>query len=147
MNISKMTGLEIMQAFAAGFVPPPTITRIIPMQPELVELNKVVFSTKANENHLNPMGGVHGGFAATVLDSVTGCATHTALAAGEGYGTIELSVKMCRPIPKHKALIAEGRVINKSRSLVISEGDIKDEEGNLYAHATATCMIIQAQKA
>ena len=146
MNISTMTGLEIMQAFAAGHFPAPSITKTIPMQMSAIDLNRVVFIATANENHLNPMGGVHGGFAATVLDSVTGCATHTALAAGEGYGTIELSVKMCRPIPKHKALIAEGRVINKSRSLVISEGDIKDEEGNLYAHATATCMIIPANR-
>lgn len=146
MNISTMTGLEIMQAFADGHFPAPSITKTIPMQMSKIELNRVVFIATANEHHLNPMGGVHGGFAATVLDSVTGCATHTALGVGEGYGTIELSIKMCRPIPRYKSLIAEGRVINKSRSLVISEGDIKDEEGNLYAHATATCMIIQAQK-
>ena len=59
---------------------------------------------KADERHLNPLGGVHGGFAATVLDSVTGCAVHSMLEAGAGYGTIDLNIKMCRPIPKTKRI-------------------------------------------
>lgn len=143
MNIQTMTGLEIMQAFAAGHFPAPSITKTIPMDMASIELGKVVFLATANHTHLNPMGGVHGGFAATVLDSVTGCASHTVLAAGEGYGTIELNVKMCKPIPKDKTLRAEGRVINKSRSLIISEGAIRDDNGTLYAHATATCMIVR----
>jgi uncharacterized protein (TIGR00369 family) len=144
MNPHKMTGLQIMQAFAQGLFPAPGIAKTIPMTVESAELNRVVFRATANQTHTNPLGGVHGGFAATVLDSVTGCATHTALDIGEGYGTIELSIKMCRPIPFDTPLRAEGRVINKSRSLVISEGDIRDDHGNLYAHATATCMILRA---
>ncbi|KCX23124.1 PaaI family thioesterase, partial [Acinetobacter baumannii] len=92
---------------------------------------------------LNPLGGVHGGFAATVLDSVTGCAVHTMLPAGVGYGTIDLNVKMCRPLPQNQVLIATGKVINLSKNLGISEGKITDEEGKLYAYATATCMIIR----
>ncbi|EXV41882.1 PaaI family thioesterase, partial [Acinetobacter baumannii] len=90
-----------------------------------------------------PLGGVHGGFAATVLDSVTGCAVHTMLPAGVGYGTIDLNVKMCRPLPQNQVLIATGKVINLSKNLGISEGKITDEEGKLYAYATATCMIIR----
>ncbi|EPJ4856766.1 PaaI family thioesterase, partial [Acinetobacter baumannii] len=89
------------------------------------------------------LGGVHGGFAATVLDSVTGCAVHTMLPAGVGYGTIDLNVKMCRPLPQNQVLIATGKVINLSKNLGISEGKITDEEGKLYAYATATCMIIR----
>ncbi|MFI7983472.1 PaaI family thioesterase, partial [Acinetobacter baumannii] len=84
-----------------------------------------------------------GGFAATVLDSVTGCAVHTMLPAGVGYGTIDLNVKMCRPLPQNQVLIATGKVINLSKNLGISEGKITDEEGKLYAYATATCMIIR----
>ncbi|WP_141102346.1 PaaI family thioesterase, partial [Acinetobacter baumannii] len=82
-------------------------------------------------------------FAATVLDSVTGCAVHTMLPAGVGYGTIDLNVKMCRPLPQNQVLIATGKVINLSKNLGISEGKITDEEGKLYAYATATCMIIR----
>jgi uncharacterized protein (TIGR00369 family) len=143
MNIQEMTGLEIMQALIQGLIPAPSISKTIPMEPELVEFNRVVFKATPNHNHANPMGGVHGGFAATVLDTVTGCATHTALAAGESYGTIELGVKMCKPLPFNVTLHAEGRVINKSRSLVISEGEIRDDAGVLYAYGTATCMILR----
>lgn len=143
MNPKEMTGLQIMQAFAQGVFPKPGIAKTVPMEVDTVELNRVVFNVTANETHTNPLGGVHGGFAATVLDSVTGCATHTALGAGEGYGTIELNVKMCKPIPFNKELRAEGRVINVSSRLVISEGFIRDENDVLYAHGTATCMILR----
>lgn len=68
---------------------------------------------------------------------------HTVLAAGEGYGTTDLAIKMCRPMPFNKKLIAEGKVINVGKNLVISEGYLRDEEGKLYAHATATNMIIR----
>ena len=143
MNPLEMTGLEMMQAFAQGLVPEPGIAKTMPMKPLEVEHGRIVFSAIADERHTNPLGGVHGGFAATVLDSVTGCATHTVLAVGEGYGTTDLNVKMCRPLPFNKQLIAEGKMINAGRNLVISEGYIRDEDGKLYAHATATNMIIR----
>lgn len=142
MNPKEMTGLEIMQAFAEGLFPAPGIAKTMPMTPAEVEHGRVVFIATADASHANPLGGVHGGFAATVLDSVTGCATHTVLPAGVGYGTTDLSIKMCRPIPFNTKLFAEGRVINAGRSLVISEGYIRDESGKMYAHATATNMIV-----
>lgn len=108
-----------------------------------VSEGSIHFKVQADSRHLNPLGGVHGGFAATVLDSVTGCAVHTLLEAGIGYGTIDLNIKMCRPIPKNKELLAVGTVLNMSKNLGISEGKITDEDGKLYAHATATCMIIR----
>jgi len=77
------------------------------------------------------------------MDSITGCAVHTVLEPGVGYGTIDLNVKMLRAIPKNVPLIAEGKVIHISRSLGISEGTLKDTEGNIYAFATATCMILR----
>lgn len=143
MNPKEMTGLEMMTAFNQGLFPTPGIAKTIPMQPAEVEYGRVVFTAIADASHTNPLGGVHGGFAATVLDSVTGCAAHTVLAAGEGYGTTDLNIKMCRPIPFNTKMIAEGKVINVGRNLVISEGYIRDEAGKLYAHATATNMIIR----
>lgn len=144
MNPLNMTGLEIMQAFQKGLVPAPGISKTMGME-EVgdVEYGRIVFMAIADERHSNPLGGVHGGFAATILDSVTGCATHTVLAAGEGYGTTDLAIKMCRPMPFNKKLIAEGKVINVGKNLVISEGYLRDEDGKLYAHATATNMIIR----
>lgn len=142
-SLKELTGLELMQGIVDGVFPMPSIAVTIPMKAMEVENGRIVFEATADDRHLNPLGGVHGGFAATVLDSVTGCATHSTLAAAVGYGTVDLNVKMVRPVPKNTPLIAEGRVLNSSRSLVISEGTIKDAAGKLYAHATATCMIIQ----
>jgi len=143
MNLQTMNGLEIMQALCKGSISEPAISRTIPMKPLEVEFGLVVIEAQADERHINPLGGVHGGFAATVLDSATGCATHTVLSVGESYGTTDLNIKMCRPMPLKKRLIAEGKVINVSKNLVISEGYLRDEEGKLYAHATATNMIIR----
>ncbi|GAC1371244.1 MAG: PaaI family thioesterase [Aquirhabdus sp.] len=143
MNPKEMTGLALMQAFAQGHFPRPAISNTIPMDIIEVEQGRVLFHATANQTHTNPLGGVHGGFAATVLDSVTGCATHTVLATGEGYGTTDLNIKMCRPVPFNKTLIAEGKVINVGRNLVISEGYLRDEDNKIYAFATATCMIVR----
>ncbi|KAB0626683.1 PaaI family thioesterase [Acinetobacter gandensis] len=144
MNIKEMTGLEILKAMMQGQIPPASISEIIPMQPKKIEQGNVEFVVKADQRHLNPLGGVHGGFAATVLDTVTGCVVHSALEAGIGYGTIDLNIKMCRPIPKNQDLTAIGHLINISKNLAISEGRIMDSNGKIYAHATATCMIIRA---
>jgi uncharacterized protein (TIGR00369 family) len=144
MSIENMTGLEIMQAMGSGEIPLASIAKTIPMKVLSAEVGKVVFEAKADERHINPLGGVHGGFACTVMDSVTGSAVHTMLDPGVGYSTIDLNVKMLRPVPLNVSLIAEGKVINISKTLGISEGILKDEAGKIYAHSTATCRILRA---
>ncbi|QIC63735.1 PaaI family thioesterase [Acinetobacter schindleri] len=143
MDIKNLSGLQIMQEMCNGNLPMPSMATTIPMKPTLIESGQVTFEVQADQHHLNPLGGVHGGFAATVLDTVTGCAIHTVLEAGAGYGTINLNIKMCRPIPQNRPLTAIGQIINTSKNLAISEGKIIDEDGKLYAHATATCMIFR----
>lgn len=143
MDIKNLSGLQIMQEMCNGNLPMPSMATTIPMKPTLIESGQVTFEVQADQHHLNPLGGVHGGFAATVLDTVTGCAIHTVLEAGAGYGTIDLNIKMCRPIPQNRPLTAIGQLINTSKNLAISEGKIIDENGKLYAHATATCMIFR----
>lgn len=143
MNIKKLTGLEILQAMVKEELPHPSMASTIPMKAAQAEEGKVIFHVTANDSHLNPMGGVHGGFAATVLDTVTDCAVHTLLGAGIGYATIDLSIKMIRPIPRGEKLIAEGTATNLSKSLGISQGTLKRENGKLLATATATCMILK----
>ncbi|WP_180016934.1 MULTISPECIES: PaaI family thioesterase [unclassified Acinetobacter] len=143
MDLKNLSGLQIMQEMLKGNLPMPSMATTIPMSASEVEPGHVTFLVKADERHLNPMGGVHGGFAATVLDTVTGCAIHTLLEAGVGYGTIDLNVKMCCPIPHNQELKAIGKSINLSKNLGISEGQILDDEGRIYAHATATCMIFR----
>ena len=144
MNIEKMTGLDIMQAIVREELPHPTMSETIPMKVVQVEEGKVVFNAIANEKHLNPQGGVHGGFASTVLDSATGCAVHTLLGAEVAYGTIDLNIKMIRQVPRSTNLIPEGTLINISKSLDISEVILKNEYGKLYATSTATCLIIKS---
>ncbi|WP_445660135.1 PaaI family thioesterase [Acinetobacter sp. F16] len=143
MNPKEMTGLQLLQAMCTGKIPPTSISETIPMQPYEVSAGTIHFKVKADHRHLNPLGGVHGGFAATLLDSVTGCAVHSMLEAGVGYGAIDLNIKMCRPNPTDKELHAVGTIINISKNSGISEGKIIDEDGKLYAHATVTCMIIR----
>ncbi len=144
MVVNKLSGLEQLTYIAEGEVPGPSMG--VTMGAKLIEVQEgyAKFSAMANDAHLNPMGGVHGGFACTLLDSVTGCAIHTVLGPGEGYGTIDLNVKMMRPVPKGVELFAEGKVINISKSLGVSEGKLVDGAGKLYAHATCTCKIIRA---
>lgn len=143
MSIKHMSGLELMQAMVEGKLPIASIANVIPMKGVAAEHGRIVFEAQADDRHLNPLGGVHGGFAATVLDSVTGCAVHTILEPGVGYGTVDLNVKMLKAVPRGVPLVAEGKVIFVSRSLGISEGTLKDADGNLYAHATATCLIFR----
>lgn len=143
MNIHQMNGLETLKQIVDGKLPGPSMAASIPMTIADVEEGAVVFTAKAGEMHLNPMGGVHGGFAATVLDSAAGCAVHTMLGPGDSYGTIDLAIKMMRPVPKDTVLYARGKVINISSRLGISEARLTDADGKLYAHATSTCMIIR----
>jgi uncharacterized protein (TIGR00369 family) len=143
MNTQELSGLEIMEKLKDGIFPAPTMAVTIPMKIIMVEKGAVEFEAVANEMHLNPMGGVHGGFTATVLDTATGAAVHTMLETGAGYATIELNVIMLKPVPQGKKLRAQGKVINISRRLGISEATLTDNEGKVYAHATSTCMILR----
>ena len=139
--MKSLTGLQLMQAMLNGDIPAPSITQTMPMKAIAVSEGEVTFEATADDRHLNPMGGVHGGFAATVLDSVTACAVHSALGVAEGYSTIDLNVKMIRPVPKNQTLIATGRVVNLSKSLGIAEATLKTKEGKLLATASASCLI------
>lgn len=141
MNPLSLSGLELLRAAAAGKVPRASIAETVPMDLEVVEHGYVRIKARADARHINPLGGVHGGFPATVLDSVTGCAVHTMLEAAVGYGTVDLHVKMLRPVPRDVDLIAEGRVIHLSRNLGVAEGTLKTADDKLVAHASATCYI------
>lgn len=134
------SGLEQMRAFAEGRLVA-SIGPTMGLRPIEVAEGRVAFEATPDHRHLNPMGGVHGGFACTVLDSVTGCAVHTTLEAGAGYGTIDLAVKMPRPLKPGQTYRAEGRVLNLSVRLGVSEGSLFDSTGKLTAHATCTCLV------
>ena len=141
MNLQGMSGLDLMRAVVAGQVSPSPMAKTMPMTFVVADPGHIRIIARADARHLNPMGGVHGGFAATVLDSVTGCAVHSVLEAGVSYGTIALQVKMLRPVPQDQDLIAEGSAVHVSRNLATAEGTLKTTDGRLLATATATCFL------
>ncbi len=143
--MSNMTGLESLQALIDGKSPPVPMSQVIPMKLIEVEYGIAIFEAQADERHLNPLGLVHGGFAATVLDSSTACAIITALEESTPCITIDLAVKMVRPLPKNTRLLSKARIINVSKSLGTAEATIKDETGKLYAYGSASCMIKSAK--
>ncbi|NRA59317.1 MAG: PaaI family thioesterase [Psychrobium sp.] len=130
-----------------GKIRPPSMAATMNMALTVVEKGFARFEATADKSHLNPMGGVHGGFAATILDSATGCAVHSVLDVGESYGTIDLNVKMMRPVPIGVKLYGDGEIINRSRTLAVSQAKLVDGDGKIYAHATCTCKIISLQRA
>ena len=126
----------------AGEFPPPSMAKT--MSSELIDVEEgfVRFIVKADDRLLNLMGGVHGGFSATVIDTITGCAVSTLLDEETAFATTDLNVKMIRPIQVGQELIAEGRVINRSRRLAVADGKIIDENGKIFAIGSASCMIL-----
>ena len=143
VEFSKLSGLELLRLMMEEKIPIASIAKTMGIVLKKIEKGYVLFEVTPDERHLNPLGGVHGGFAATALDSATGSAVHTMLEPGVGYGTIELNIKMIKAISLNQgALKAEGKVLHISKKIGIAEGKITDNEGKLYAHATATCMIL-----
>jgi uncharacterized protein (TIGR00369 family) len=139
-------GITFLRGLISGEFPAPPITQTLGFTLSEVEPGRAVFSGEPQERHYNPIGTVHGGFAMTLLDSALACAIHSTLAKGETYTTLEIKVNLVRPLTKDTGLVrAEGRVLHRGRTLGTSEGDIKDTDGKLYAHATTTCMIFPAK--
>lgn len=142
-----LSGIEYLRLVMAGELPPPPMCETLPMRFTHVGDGVVRMTASADIRHTNTIGGVHGGFAATVIDSVTGCAVHTSMKPGESYTTIALELKMLRPTPIDEPVFAEGRVINISRRLGVAEGLLRSVEGKLLAQGSATCMIFRERPA
>jgi len=141
---AAMAGLDYMRAIAAGELPPPPIAVLMRMQPVEVDPGLVVFEGEPGEEHYNPIGTVHGGYAATLLDSVLGCAVHTTLEAGESYTTAGLEVKFLRPITREVERVrAVGEVDHRGRRQATAQARLTDASGQrLLASATTTCLIL-----
>ncbi|MGQ0763362.1 MAG: PaaI family thioesterase [Acidobacteriota bacterium] len=136
--------MEFLQKIAAGELPPPPIAAL--MNFELVELSEghAIFAVEPKEYHYNPIGVVHGGLAATLLDSAMGCAVHSTLPAGAGYTTLEIKVNFVRPILADTGRVrAEAKLIHLGGRIATAEDRVIDEAGKLYAHATTTCLILR----
>ncbi|MFJ9424800.1 PaaI family thioesterase [Streptomyces sp. NPDC101249] len=146
-DLSGLPGLEalrLIQAGGPGEPGAPFIGRLLGMRFDEVEHGRMVISLSTRPEFANPLGTVHGGIAATLLDSAMGCAVHTTLPAGVGYTTLELKVNYIRAADtRGQTLTAEGSVIHVGRSTATAEGRVHDENGRLIAHATTTCLILR----
>ncbi|MGX7872152.1 PaaI family thioesterase [Mesorhizobium sp. ORM6] len=144
-DISKYSGLELLQRIIDGKYPAPPISFQLNFALTEVSEGRAVFRGIPSERHLNPLGSVHGGWAATLLDSALGCAVQTLLEKGEAYTTAEFKVNLTRPItPRTGEVVSEGKVIHKGRTLAVSEATLKDASGKLLAFGTETCSIFAA---
>ncbi|MFA7263402.1 MAG: PaaI family thioesterase [Caulobacter sp.] len=139
---SEMTGLEqIQQIFAHGGPPRGLPATLDFDHVELID-GRVVLGGTPDERHYNPIGTVHGGYIASLLDSAVGCAVHASLPAGQGYTTLELKVAYHRAVTKKTGpLRAEGRVTHLGRRAAFAEATLVDLEGRAYASATTTCLV------
>jgi uncharacterized protein (TIGR00369 family) len=143
-QLAGKSGLEMMRAMLRGEVPYPPIATTLDFSLLEVEEGRALFQGTPGPAHLNPMGTIHGGWYATLLDSAMGCAVHTMMPAGRGYTTAELGVNLVRAISsKAPRVRAEGKVIHCGRQLATAEARLYGPDGTLYAHATTTCLVFE----
>lgn len=143
-SVAGKTGLEVMQALLAGELPFPHIAQTLDFALVEVAAGKAVFQGTPQLMHYNPLGTVHGGWYATLLDSALGCAVHTMMPLGYAYTTAELSMNIVRAATTRTGpLRAIGQVLHSGRQLAVAEGRIVDPDGRLYAHGTTTCLVFE----
>lgn len=141
-----MSGMDYLNAMIRGEIPRPPISHTMDFTLESCSEGRAVFNVTPSEFHYNPIGMVHGGLAATLLDSALGCAIHTMLPAGAGYTTLELHTNLVRAITKDSGqLRAEGEIIHLGRTLATAQARLSGMDGKLYAHGTTTCMIFRPE--
>ena len=141
--LPAVSGLELLRAIGSGALARPPVMQTMAITPVEAEPGRVVFTLDPAEWHLNPLGTVHGGVLATLLDTCAACALHSTLPAGTGYTTVDLSVKYLRPVTVETGTVrGEGSVLASGRRTALTEARAFDGQGRLLAHATSTCLIL-----
>jgi uncharacterized protein (TIGR00369 family) len=144
--ILSYDGLSFLQAMIDGKLPAPPITHTLGFALTEVEHGRAVFVGTPAFAYYNPINVVHGGWAATLLDSALGCAVMTTLAKGEAYTTLGINVNLVRAITTDTGSVtSEARILHRGRTIGTAEAYLRDEAGKLYAHATTTCAIFPAK--
>jgi uncharacterized protein (TIGR00369 family) len=145
--MASMAGLDFVRAIFEGKLPAPPVMQTIEPFDSTAEPGVVVIHSTPGFRHYNPIGLVHGGYAATVLDSVMGLAVHTMLPAGTGYTTLEFKISFIKSMTRDTGPVrTEGRTLNVGRRAATAEARITDAKGRLLAHATTTCLVFEIPK-
>ncbi len=135
-QVAGMSGMQFFEAMFSGALPYPPIGETLDFIPVEIEPGRAVFQGRPLMKHYNPLGTVHGGWFATLLDSCVACAVHSMLPAGKAYTTAELKINIVRPLTTRVPLVrAEGKVIHMGNRMATSEGRMTGPDGKLYAHA------------
>ena len=141
-QVAGISGLQALQAMLRGELPFPPIARTLNFQLLEIGEGRAMFQGTPGPDHYNPMGGIHGGWYATLLDSALGCAVHTLMPAGRGYTPAELGINLVKAIsPKVQRVRAEAKVLHCGRQLATAEARLYGPDGTLYAHGTTTCLV------
>jgi len=141
----EMSGLEFVRGLVEGTLPLNTIAETLGYDIIEAENGRVVVVAEPKNSHLNPAGTVHGGLAATMLDSCMGLAIQSTLEKGVGSTTLEFKIPFVRPITPETGLIkAEGTVINRGRRVGTADGRVTDSKGRVLVHGTTTCLIFES---
>ncbi len=141
-QVAPLSGLQALQAMLSGALPFAPIFETMDFTLVEVEFGHAVFQGRPLRRHYNPLGSVHGGWFATLLDSALGCAVHSTLPVGKAYTTAELKINIVRPLTDQVPLVrAEGRVIHDGRRMATADGRLYGPDAKLYAHASTTCFI------
>lgn len=138
-----LSGLDFLRGMADGTVPPPPIAVLMNMEIESVEHGQVVFGGTPDPSHHNPIGMVHGGFAATMLDTVCGCAVHTTLPKGTAYSTIEIKVSYLRPLQAGTRVIATGTVTKPGSRVAFADATLATADGALVATGSSSLLVFE----
>jgi acyl-CoA thioesterase len=142
--MSAPTGLDQVRAVQSGELPRPGIAGLVGFMLSRVEAGEVDAVLETRSDMTNPMGSVHGGIAATLLDTVMGCAVHTVLDPGESYTTTDLHVHYVRGVQPGRTIVATGTILHRGRRFATAEGRVVDDHGRLVAHGTTSCMVFPA---
>lgn len=135
-------GLAFFEGVIAGQYPMPPIAAVVPMRPVEATEGRIVFTAKPEARFMNPVGSIHAGYTATLLDTAMACAVHTTMAAGEGYTTLEIKCTLHRALqPDTGEIRVEGTVISRGRRVAASEARLIDGRGRLLASGSSTCMV------
>jgi uncharacterized protein (TIGR00369 family) len=142
----SMSGLDFLRKIASGDLPSPPIAELLGLRLLSVEPSFAVFEFDPAEFMYNPLGTVHGGIVTTLLDSAMGCAVHSTLPAGVAYTTLELKVNFVRPVFERSGpMRAEGKVVHRGESIATAEGRLLNRDGELFAHATSTLLVLRGR--
>jgi uncharacterized protein (TIGR00369 family) len=142
--LRSMPGIEVLSAIGRGDLPAPPLSETLGIEPVEVGYGRITFAMTPQEMHYNPLGTVHGGVIATLLDTAAACAVHSVLPTGVGYVSLDLTVKYLRPVTADTGrVIVTGTLLSKGSRTALAEGRLTDSRDRLLAYASSSCMILE----